>query len=145
MEDWQDDDFYVWIFFNKSFQIRDENKLAQCIAHTDMNRPHIHGIHPPHLFFTGINGFKGGLYVLIQNLSFLGQGDAAGASGKEGDAKAFFQTADGFADGRLAVIQLFGGLGNIPCIGYRIKNPVETQVLFHNFPPFITCNYNRYS
>ena len=62
--------------------------------------------------------------MLVEQLSLAGQYHAAGTAGKEAAADAFLELLDGFADGGLADVKLLGSLGDIACVGYRIKNPV---------------------
>jgi hypothetical protein len=62
--------------------------------------------------------------MVIKQGSLLRQQNTAGAAQKETAAKTFFQFLDGFADGRLADIQLLSGLGYIPGVCNGIKYPV---------------------
>ena len=48
--------------------------------------------------------------------------DAAGVSAEEFDAEAFFKFADGFADGRLADVEFFGGAGDVAAAGYFVED-----------------------
>mgnify|MGYP006868206446 CR=1 FL=1 len=59
--------------------------------------------------------------MLEEHVSLGGELDAPGASGEEGEPQAVLQFSDGLGDGRLADVELLGGLGDIAGFGYLVK------------------------
>lgn len=111
--------------FNKSLKIGQENEFTQGVADADVEIAHIQRRHPPNLFLPGVNGLKSRPDMLIENPAFLRQRHTSGTSGKQRYPETFLKAADGLADGRLTVVKLLGRLRNIPCICYRVKNPIQ--------------------
>ena len=74
--------------------------------------------------FAVTDGVEGCVHMLEEDGSFSCELDSAGVSVEESGSEAFFKFADGFADGGLADVKLLGSLGDIACVGYRIKNPI---------------------
>ena len=111
-------------FFNKIPQVWEQNIFAQGSADSDCQVSHAESDGAAQLVLSQGQRLEGGLDMGIEQLAFRGQADAPGTAVKELYADIFLQFLDGFADGRLADIQLFGSFGNISGIGDCIKNPV---------------------
>ena len=62
--------------------------------------------------------------MLKKHLSLIGKLHAAGVSCEKHGVQAVLKLADGFADGRLADVELLCRTGNIPGLGYSVKDTV---------------------
>ena len=72
--------------------------------------------------FAVTDGVEGCVHMLEEDGSFSCELDSAGVSVEESGSEAFFKFADGFADGRLADVEFFGGAGDVAATGYFVED-----------------------
>ena len=93
----------------KILQAGQKDVLAQGRADADTQLSHAEFTADAQLVFSAFQGLKSGADMGVQKLAFFSELYAPGGAGKELCAQGLLQSADGFADGRLADKQLFGG------------------------------------